>query len=153
MLYFVRLRRNRWDISTMYIVSHVNCVHFCQFLTKLGRGRQILVKSPYNILRKSVQWGPTYSVQIERRTGCWEGMRKMQFAFRSVLRSCLRRVHVAPVRTYHITHKVMSNTGDAVLYIIKQTMTGGRGITMDSFKLIGVSIFQIYTTELYLNLI
>jgi len=30
----------------MYIVFHVNCLQFCQFLTKLGRGRQIIVKSP-----------------------------------------------------------------------------------------------------------
>jgi hypothetical protein len=37
--------------------------------------------------------------------------------------------------------------------IIKQTMTMRRGIMMDSFKPICSNIFQIYTTESYLNLI
>jgi hypothetical protein len=139
----------------MYVGFHVNCVHFCQFLTKRGHGRQILVKSPNIKFYENPSLGTDLFLadrQTDRQTGCREGMMKMQCAFRSVLRSCLRHVHVAPIRTYHITLLVMSNTGD-VSYMIKQTMTGRRGITMDSFKLIGVNIFQIYTTKSYLNLI
>ena len=145
MLYFVRLRRKQWDISTMYVGFHVNCVQFCQFLTKLGHDRQILVKSP-NI--KFYQNASSADRLIPyRQTGCREGMMKMQFAFRSVLRSCLRHVHVAPIRTYHITLQVMCCT------LLSKRWQGGRGITMDSFKLIGVNIFQIYTRESCLNLI
>jgi hypothetical protein len=113
----------------MYVGFHVYSVQFCQFLTKLGHGRQILAKSPNIKFYENPSVGTDLFLadrQTDRQTqtGYREGMMKMQCAFRIVLRSCLRHVHVAPIRTYHVTLPVMSIIGD-VSYMIKQTMTGG----------------------------
>jgi len=139
----------------MYIGFHVSCVQFCQFLTKLGRGQQIFFKSPNIKLHENLCHG-------DRLIPCRHTDRQTGFSGRHdedavCFSQCFAIVpKTCPYSAYWDIPCNTSgdvNTGDDVLYMIKRTMTGRRGITMDSFKLIGDNIFQINTTESCLNLI